>query len=151
MPPGQSKRVRINEVLPAPATDWNSDGAINGQDEWIELFNAGKKSVALGGWTLASNAGTYVIPANTQIGGGAYLVLYGTNTLADSGDAVRLIGPDSTVVDSVSFGPMPADAGYSRANNGKWHSDWSPSPGAQNAPPDGHAKYQKLSGFLKRE
>lgn len=144
-------RVRINEVLPAPTTDWNGDGAINGKDEWIELFNAGKRPVDLSGWILSSNAGMYVIPANTQIGGGTYLVLYGTNALADSGDAVRLVGPDTKVMDSVSFGPMPANASYSSANNDKWHSDWPPSPGAQNTAPKDYAKNQKHKEVLKKK
>lgn len=149
MPP-----VRLNEVLPSPARDWNGDGAVNGRDAWIELFNAGNLPVDMSGWTLVSTEGAtiYVMPDHTRIAAGEYLVFYGSNILSDTGDTVRLFMPGGpTLVDSVTFGPLPADASYSRANTGEWYSDWPPSPGAQNVPPAGYGKHQKLEEVLTEQ
>ena len=43
--------VLLNEVLPAPAADHNGDGLIDGEDEFIELYNPGTNSVSLNGGT----------------------------------------------------------------------------------------------------
>jgi hypothetical protein len=54
--------------------------------------------------------------------------------LEDSGDAVRLLDPDGTVLDAVAFGELAPNASYSRDEVGVWHADWPPSPGLPNQP-----------------
>jgi hypothetical protein len=133
--------VRINEVLPAPAAiDWDANGIADEQDEWIELYNAGTATVSLGGWSLVDAAGgsAYHIPEETALQPGAFVVFFRQATgitLADNGAQVRLLGPDSTVVDDVTLDVLPPDASYSRDESGSWHSNWPPSPGAPNSPP----------------
>jgi hypothetical protein len=45
--------VRLNEVLTSPGrVDWNQDGLVDLSDQWIELFNGGKVTTDLGGWSV---------------------------------------------------------------------------------------------------
>jgi len=135
--------IRINEVLPAPGViDWDGDGTADEQDEWIELHNAGSIVVDLRGWSL-HNVGSansfYRIRRNTVFQPGAFAVFYRRQTriaLRDHGDELRLLAPDGTLVDSVAFGKLAADASYSRGEEGLWHPDWPPSPHRANMPPE---------------
>jgi hypothetical protein len=126
----------LNEVLPVPAQDGISDEL----DEWIELYNAGSVAVDLAGWSLDDNEGDstpYAIPGRTILPPGAFLLFLGRNTgidLDDAGDAVRMLAPDGTIADIVSFGNLPPNASYSRGEDGSWHADWPPSPGLPNLP-----------------
>jgi hypothetical protein len=68
---------------------------------------------------------------------GAFAVFGGRETsivLDDSGDTVRLLAPEGTVVDAITFGPLAPNASYSRGEDGTWHTDWPPSPGRPNLP-----------------
>jgi hypothetical protein len=131
--------VRINEVLAAPGTDWNGDGAVNGGDEWIELYNAGAQPVDLSGWVLddaPEGSAPYLIPVGVVIEPGAWTTLFGANTglvLEDTGDAVRLFRADGVLVDAIAFGVLSTDTSYSLGPVG-WGTDRPPSPGAANEP-----------------
>ncbi len=143
--------VRINEILPAPARDWNGDGVVNEGDEWIELYNATDVTINLSGWFLATGIGdsdaqtgrvdtgeAYLIPTGVELSPGAYIILYHQQTglhLPDAGGQVRLLSPSRTPIESVPFGQLGADASYSRDEEGSWHSDWPPTPGGPNLPP----------------
>jgi hypothetical protein len=140
--PSTLPAVQLNEILPVPGeTDWDQDGVADELDEWIELYNAGTSAVDLGGWSLddaeASDA-AYVLPAGVTLEPGAFLVLYRQETgisLDDDGDTVRLLDASGELVGTVTFGPLDADASYSRAEAGDWHTSLLPSPGAPNALP----------------
>jgi hypothetical protein len=126
--------VRLNELLPVTGTVY--------LDEWIELHNTGIISANLTGWSLddgpLSGNPPYLITNTVVITPGGFVVLYRESSglnLPDLGGQLRLLQPDSTVVDLVIFGPLPPDASYSRDDAGLWHTDWPPSPGAANAPP----------------
>jgi hypothetical protein len=126
--------VRLNELLPVTGTVY--------LDEWIELHNTGVISTSLMGWSLdegpASGNPPYVITSTAVISPGEFLVLYRQETgltLPDIGGQLRLLQPDSTVVDVVIFGPLLPDASYSRDETNLWHADWPPSPGLPNLPP----------------
>jgi hypothetical protein len=117
--------------------DWNQDGTIDDGDEWIELYNASQTPVDVGGWRLTNRQGKgmYRIPRGTVLKPGAFMVLYGKETglvLAESGDAVELLGPGDRVREGVALPALGADASYSRDGQGSWHSDWPPSPGRPN-------------------
>lgn len=126
--------VRLNELLPVTGTVY--------LDEWIELRNTGVISADLTGWSLdngpSSGNPPYVITSTVIISPDGYLLLDRTATgltLPDIGGQLRLLQPDSTVVDEVIFGSLPPDTSYSRDETGLWHPDWPPSPGLPNLAP----------------
>ena len=133
----------INEVLPAPKTvDWDGDGRANVADEWIEIHNASARPVDFSGWRLETGRGagaSYRLPRGTVLRAGAILVLYQRQTrlkLDDAGGTVRLVDRGGKVADSVRYGALGSDVSTSRDAKGVWHSDWPPSPGSPNVPPD---------------
>jgi hypothetical protein len=126
--------VRLNELLPVTGTIYLG--------EWIELHNTGVISANLTGWSLddgpVSINPPYLITGTVVISPDGYLLLDQATTglaLSDIGGQLRLLQPDSTVVDTVLFGPMLPDASYSRDDTNLWHVDWPPSPGGPNLPP----------------
>jgi hypothetical protein len=126
--------VRLNELLPVTGTIY--------LDEWIELRNTGVVSANLTGWSLDDGPSSgnlpYVMTSTVVISPDGYLLLDRATTgltLPDMGGQLRLLQPDSTVVDVVIFGLLPPDASYSRDETGLWHPDWPPSPGTPNLAP----------------
>ena len=104
--------VALNEFMPDPASDWNGDGAVTQDDEYIELFNAGPAPIDLGGWMLddvddgqskvraffaPDGSRPFVIPAGTVVGPGGFVLFFRSDTgiaLNNDGDWVRLLRPD---------------------------------------------------------
>jgi hypothetical protein len=115
-------------------------GTVAIPDEWIELYNGGGLAVDLHNWFLLDTVGNsvpYQIPEGTVLAAGEYWLFLGEQTgltLDDAGDEVQLIGPDGVMIDQVTFGPLPPNASYSLDDEGVWHADWPPSPGAPNMP-----------------
>ncbi len=127
--------VRLNEVYPQPNTTSN--------DEFIELYNSGDKTVNLSGWILDDirNGGSSPFVFGAQnILPKSYLVVYKTETkltLNDSGDDVYLIQPNGFELDHTSYTSAPRGQTWARFDDGwKWTS--SPTPNGKNvlsAPP----------------
>lgn len=117
---GVSEVVVINEILADPpsgaAGDANGDGRRDSNlDEFVELLNTGLRPVELSGWQVCdrgtSEGRRFTFPADTWIGPGERVVLFGGGTpigiearvftddgrvgggLSNSGDAVYLIDP----------------------------------------------------------
>ncbi|NOZ28797.1 MAG: hypothetical protein GXP39_12195 [Chloroflexi bacterium] len=144
-PPGGWPPVALNELLPRPAAvDWDGDGAVTAEDEWIELYNPGPQPVDLGGWALddAAEGGSdpYVIPPGTLLLAGGYVLFFRNVTglaLNNDADQVRLLAPDGTVVDAFAYEDPPPDGSFSRSVDGvgPWVTDYPPSPGGPNRPP----------------
>jgi hypothetical protein len=133
-------RVLINEILPAPkTTDWNGDGIVDAQDEWIELVNLSSNIVDVGGWLLDANgSGNFLIPIGTVLQPQQVIVFFGAQTgllLSDDGGQVRLHNAAGRMVDRVQYNTLPIDGSYSRDDAGNWHIDWPPSPGMPNGQP----------------
>ncbi len=133
--------VVINEILPNPeSVDWNGDGEVTMDDQWIELYNRSIEAVNIGGWFVDTDPGgglPYRIPSGTVLGRGQFLVLYRRDTriaLNPSGGVVRLLDPGGRVIEEISYPAMEPDASYSRAREDEWYSDWPPSPGRINLP-----------------
>ena len=134
-------RMVINEFLPRSATDWNSDGAIDVFDEFIEIKNLGPVNVELTNWKLDDVAGAgsamYTLPARS-LKPGERALYYGLATrilLEDSGDTVRLINPQGVVVDARSYGVVEeADESHCRIPDGYyWRLGCFATPGNENA------------------
>ena len=81
------------------------------------------------------NTARYRRPRATNVPAGGYLVLFRKATglvLNDRGGVVRLLRPDRSVADSVTFPALDPDASFSRDDAGAWHRNWPPSPGQPN-------------------
>lgn len=138
---GGSGTFVINEFLPRAGTDWNGDGSINVGDEFIEIINIGKEEASLGGWKLDDADGgssPYTLP-DVSLLPGEIEVFYGKETglvLNDIGDAVRLLRPNSSVVDYYLYPTVTEkDGSWCRQPDGigAWRQDCSPTPDMKNA------------------
>ncbi|MCC7361857.1 MAG: lamin tail domain-containing protein [Anaerolineales bacterium] len=128
MPGGPYPAIVLNEVLPRGA-------------EFIELYNPTGAAVDLAGWRLddIDGGGTspYMLPPDTRLAAGGWLVLTPAETgvgLNDDGDTARLLRPDGTVADAVSY-TNSLGAAFSLArvpDGGGWSERGLPSPGAAN-------------------
>ena len=128
-PGGPYAGIVLNEVLPRGA-------------EFIELYNPSGAAVDLGGWRLddIDGGGTspYTLPDGTVIEAGGWLVVTAAESgvgLNDDGDTARLLRPDGSVADAVSY-TKGLGAAYSLArvpDGGGWSERGLPSPGAANA------------------
>jgi hypothetical protein len=136
--------IAINEFVPRPGHDWNSDGVINVGDEFIELINHGVIDVNLSGYTLDDevNIGStpFRLPSVT-LRPGERRAFYGSETnllLSDGGDGVRLIKPNGQLGDAFNYRVVRfPDQSYCRLpDNGgldDWNENCSPTPGLQNS------------------
>ncbi|HNU05593.1 MAG TPA: lamin tail domain-containing protein, partial [Anaerolineae bacterium] len=116
----------------------------DGNDEYIELYNANDFAVDLSGWRVddVANGGStpYTLPAGTTIPARGFLALWSRDTgiaLNNSGgDSVRLLRPDGVEVESASYTAAPADGAHSKTVDGgdQWTLTYPPSPGASNQP-----------------
>jgi len=124
--------LRLSEILSNPAEP-GRDSAF----EWVELFNTGDRAVSTEGWKLGDSSSLDALPSVT-LPPGSWIVVAGKSAtfaddvpvirpadgeigsgLGNDGDLVRLVRPDGTVADLVSYGsnttatqdpPLPAPA-----------------------------------------
>lgn len=83
----------IEEILADPsAIDANGDGTIDiAADEMLEIINIGSGAADLSGASIADATGIRVsLPANTIVGPGEVLVVFGGGTPAPLGDGVHI-------------------------------------------------------------
>ena len=104
--------VHINEV--------ESNGGVPG--DWVELVNTGASAADISGWRVLDNDDThvpYVLPANTVIAAGGYLVVedaqFGFGL--GSADSVRLFDASGALFESYSWTAHAATT-YGRCPNG---------------------------------
>ncbi|MEZ4269189.1 MAG: lamin tail domain-containing protein [Myxococcota bacterium] len=147
--------VLLNEVMPAPKSDYNGDGTTSGvNDEYVEIINHSAVAVDLSGWSLSDAVGVrHVFPKGTLLSPGGALLVFGggkpklvagttivqtasTGALAlnNTGDRVRLGDVDGQTVDEVAYPKgMTADTATARRNDGGKTADWvegsAPTPG----------------------
>ena len=122
--------------------DWDGDGQADFNDEWIELYNVGERSVDLGGWQLDDRADEgarpYMIPPGTTILGQGFVLFFKAATwvgLNDNGDEVRLLRSDGSIADAIEYEMHPGyDQSFSRTvdGGGEWVDDWAMTPGEAN-------------------
>ena len=110
--------VKINEIFP------NAVGSDMGH-EWVELYNNGDNTVDISGWLIQTATSSFfpvfVLPASTFIEPGTFLVIgdelvefadfnlpLGTSlslgNATSSGDAIRILDANSTIIDTVVYG-----------------------------------------------
>lgn len=142
--PYEELRVRLSEFLAYPAEiDWNGDGQVDGDDEWVEVWNDGTTGVDLSSWVIDDVAGSgsrpYIISDGLPLSPGGYRVYFHSQTgvtLNNDGDTVRLLGPDGAVVDAMTYVRARPDHSYSRiaGDDVSWSEEYPPSPGGPNLP-----------------
>lgn len=134
--------VRLNEVY---AAGEGGTGAAEGvETDWLELFNAGTTSVALGGWTLQGDGVTaFSFPAGMTLPAGGFLRVWcdsqtspaGLHTgfgLSRTGETVWLSDTQGRRVDVVTFGLQVAGLSVGRVGaDGGWRLT-EPTPGSPN-------------------
>ncbi|MBT3321860.1 MAG: lamin tail domain-containing protein [Anaerolineae bacterium] len=131
--------VVLNEILPRPAHDWNGDGTVDINDEFIEIINRGDNEISLSSWNLEilSTSAFYKLP-NISISSGERVVIFGEISLlplSDGGDTVRLVKSNNEIADVVSYTSVKA-ADYSWCRypeHGFWNTNCFPTPKEENA------------------
>ncbi len=127
-----SAAIVLNELLAAPARDWNGDGEVDYKnDEWVEILNTGNLTVDLTGLYLKDATGdAYHYGFSGSLAPGETMVVYGSDAVAwqaanDAGSSGLSINngdemlelwrdiPDPRVLQVVDFVPIPAHAGAS--------------------------------------
>jgi hypothetical protein len=140
--------LTINEFLPRPGSDWNGDGKVNVEDEFIEIINIGTQPVNLEGWKLDDDEGgsnPFFLPKIILLRG-EVVVFYGSETgliLNDIGDKVRLMRPNSQIMDFYTYPTVTEpDKSWCRLpdGTGAWKSGCQPSPDRNNIGPGGEGE-----------
>ncbi len=150
---GSNNVVMINEVLPAPGGDLNGDHLVDGNDEFIELYNPGSEPVALGGWQLSDANGDkapnhhFTFSVGRYINGGEHLVIWRVESHINQNhldDYVRLLNQADAEVDRISWAVNPSHGlSISRLPDGQtWKAGTKVTPGKPNA----HANQHNDSG-----
>ncbi len=140
---GTSKAMPvINEAMPNPASDWNSNG-INEtySDEWIEIYS--DSSISLDNWILGDKVKNYTFHNNT-ICQDCFLVLYGNQMpiqLNNDNEAVFLYNENGTLVDKLSYTSSSKDISICRCS-GSLKTCNTPTPNSPNACPANQSQPQ---------
>lgn len=127
--PAQSQIV-INELMADNDTTVADDAG--DFDDWVELYNSGTSTVDLSGFFLtdkADNLTKWDLPDGSLLGANEYLIIwtdedssqgvYHANfKLSAAGETLWLLDTDTSLVDSVSWGPQQPDRAYARTPNG---------------------------------
>lgn len=122
-PEASASPLRLNEILPAPDSDWDGNLAFDSSDdEWVEIFNTADSSLDLSGHYLLNGSGRLIVYGfEGTLAPNSPLVVYGTSarqwqasngrstiglSLNNSGDNVylaRISGSDTTIIDSLVY------------------------------------------------
>jgi len=104
--PLAAQTLRLNEILPGPARDWDGSGTFSSRDdEWIEVVNVGPVPIGLDGWFVTDGDSIPRFAFQGSLDPGARRMVTGRESydwerasgfpafgfsLANSGDAVLL-------------------------------------------------------------
>lgn len=144
LPTTNAAAILLNEVLPAPGADHNGDGAINSDDEYIELYNPSEQPVSLVGWQLSDASGDaspsrrFIFGPGRFIGGRSFLLLRRQDTrinLNNDNDSMRLLNAAEAEVDGVTWAQSPRKGrSLSRLPDGGPWQEGNATPGQVNQP-----------------
>lgn len=170
------KTLRISEFMSDP-----EEAGRDSPFEWVELVNAGDAAVDLEGWSIG-DAGAVDVLGAAVVAPGGYVVVAGRDAsfpegvavarvgdgeigrgLNNAGDVIRLLAPDGTVVDAISYGDNrsvfdapPPEPGSGEtlglrhpradASSQSWGVTLGPSPGSANRFPAPASPTESTSG-----
>ena len=119
----------LNEFCAGPARDWDGSGTFSSRDdEWVEVANVGAGTLDLAGYLITDGDQIPRMALAGTLDPGGHRVIFGSESyawekaagypafgfsLSNSGDKVMLwqvTGPDTTLVDSYTFGSHEAAA-----------------------------------------
>jgi hypothetical protein len=133
--------VVLNEILPRPGSDWNGDGLVDNNDEFIEIENLGPGIVDLKNWKLSvmpnNGSGSFSLPS-TKLNPNDRIALFGSTTqllLQDSGETVSLTDSRNVIEDAFTYPPaLQPDDSWCRIRDGigEWRDGCFPTPGHEN-------------------
>ena len=130
--PQTGSLIRLNELMADNRTGFQDESGE--RHDWIELLNCGTNSMNLSGLVLTKdyynrNSGWH-FPSNTWLNPNEYLVLFCDENpgkgplhlnfrLLKEGDRVFLVKKDDwTVIDSLSYGPLPMETSFGILRHG---------------------------------
>jgi hypothetical protein len=140
-------RVVINELMAAPVEAWFDPDAPGcpEADDWVELYNADAAPVDLSGWRLVE--GSDALALSGVLEPGAWLLItadgepaqgpmHAPFRLSADGESLRLLRPDGSQADAVSWRVQAEDRAWGRDGDGAaaWATLPEPSPGTANHP-----------------
>jgi hypothetical protein len=121
--------VRLNEICPAPAQDWDGSGVFSARDdEWVELVNTSAAPVDLSLYYMTDADSTIRWAGTGTLLAGEHRVVFGSDavtwqhdhgrtiaglSLANAGDTVRLWqaqGADTSLMESYTYDAHQAGA-----------------------------------------
>ena len=121
--------LAINELFPDPK-------GLDTENEFIEVINNGSIEVNLKGWTIQVGSKKFKLEQNTYLPASNikfWPYLETKLTLTNTGNTVRLIEPNGTEHEAITY-PGPAKTGqtYAKNNIGQWQWTNLPTPGQIN-------------------
>ena len=135
--------LRLNEILASPARDWDGDGLYDSKnDEWIEIQNVGPEALAIGEYRLADAARTVRFALEGTLAPGEVKLITGSaadawqrsqglaaaglslNNSVDQVYLLRVTGPDTTTVDTHTYGSIEGGNDRSVGHASTESEDW---------------------------
>lgn len=124
--------VIINEVYPDPEIDVNEDGAIDQEDEFVELYNPNDEDLDISGYSISDNTRTYYILNDTITANSRFLLgRWDTGLALGRDDLITLKNENGTILDTFEFQGAGKGDSFQRAPDGaqRWTSGADPTPG----------------------
>ena len=132
----------ISEVMANP---WPSDDNASWPGgEWVEIWNSGQNDMDLTGWSIMDNAGntlpfneSHLVGPSSIIGAGEHRIIAVNSStswgvLNNGGESLRLIWPNGTISQTVSWTDTEAGFSLMEQIDLSWSHSPFPTPGNQN-------------------
>ncbi len=146
--PPQPGNLYINEFMASNDTTI-ADPDFNDYSDWIEIYNDGDVDIDISGYFLTDdfeNPTKWQVPDGVIVPAHGYLLVWADDNdtlgqaphtnfkLSGHGEQVGLFAPDTTVVDTITYGEQQTDVSYGRYPDGadNWIPMTHPTPGAPN-------------------
>lgn len=112
IPTPQPTNISLSEVVACP-----SPGGV----EWVELHSTNVSSVNISGWKFQDNRNNSMTVPDSTIDGKGYKAfdVSGIN-FNNSGDTVRLLNGDGSVIESFSYGLCGSSQSWAKKSDGNW-------------------------------